>query len=658
MIKKSTVDEILFGKVATVINQRLSEVGFKYQKSKKQFLRQQNGFDHLISLHSANSAIYFDKDADEIYLSFYLLPEIIYPAYDKWFLDATGDHSSPRLYEHPVIGLRMQLEFEDFSEESFYAPTLSQQFKMTVARELGGSPDTENTMLLEDFMKDPLAVLLQNLSDHSDVQKLYEVRKHPLMHTFLLVFAGAIDRANTQLDLLYAHYLDSIKERLAVSQQEARSYLQNFDQFILHAQKLAGRTFPNPFTQSANRMAGQNEQLLLSEKTRFHELLRLDVSELQLHHTILVDKEGSVLLLANNTRILKYSVGGELLLDKKLEAPKGFDKLFNLEPGYLNDTDEFFVNNFILTRDNQLITLPLPLTKKKGKQLPSPRISDLAYHRNEDKYLVIFDGKILTYSRSGVLEKEIPALGSRIIPEQEWILAALEDKANVIHDFTGQRVGEFEYAHGNRKSIFSDDFQYLVCYGYSTKSQFYDLKNNKKDTLWAHPTFVKDYKETMYNDIENNFGMEIAAFSPDNKYLVGAAYHGKYVAWSLPKLERTELIPAEDTFEMLARRDTTYSPDGSQSVKLTLPSIVALDGQTFFKNRGNIPYTLFFIDNGDRFCMNIERSDLLLIWDRDFKYVGHLQTRGYVQLHGDRYLTRFFRKDHEGSEVILYRKSS
>lgn len=658
MIKKSTVDDILFGKVATLINETLSEAGFKFQKSKKQFLRQQNGFDQVIRLNSRNGAIYFDSEAEEIFLSFYLSLDILYPAYEKWFFDRTGDTESIRLYTHPVISLRMQLEIEDFSKDSFYTPSLSQQFKMNVARELGGSPGAGNDMLLEDFLKGPVAALLVDMSDKSDVQKLYEARQHRLTHAFLLVFAGMMDEANAQLDLVYANYLDKVKEKLAVSQQEARGYLRYFDQFILQAQKLAGRTFLNPFVQGAKRVASHNEQLRLSEQTEFTEVLRLDVSELQLNYNIQVDKEGCILLLTDDTRVLKFSANGDLLLDKKLEAPEGFEKLYNLEPRYLSETDEFFLNNFIITRDNQLLALPLPLENTKAKQLASPRISDLAYYGKEDKYLVIFNGKMLTYSRSGLLEKEISVMGSRIIPEKEWVMETLENKGNVIHDFAGQLIGEFEYASGNRKSTFSHDFQYMVCYGYSTKSQFHDLNNNKKDTLWAHPTFVKDYKETMYSDIENNFGMEIAAFSPDNKYLVGAAYHGKYVAWSLPKLKRTELIPAEDTFETLARRDTTYAPDGSKSVKLTLPSIVTLEDKTFFKNRGNMPFALFFIDNGDRFCMSIARSEMLLIWDRDFKYVGHLKTHGGVQLHGDRYLTRFFRQDKEGSEVILYRKSS
>ncbi|HEY5749491.1 MAG TPA: hypothetical protein VIU12_25660 [Chryseolinea sp.] len=656
MIKKSTVEDILFGKVATLIEQKLSEVGFKYQKSKKQFLRQHNGFDQVIKIGAGSSALYYDDATEELYLTFSLFPGLSYPAYEKWFFQHTGENETGRLYDHPTIKLKARLEFEDFSKDSFYTPTASQQFKATVAQALSGPLEADKFMPLPEFLDGQLTALVADLTDKSDVQKLFDASEYPMALAFLLVFAGMTDLANQQLDLAYESYLREITETLKVSNQEAARYLEYFDQFIVHSEKLAQRTFSNPFVRGAKPLANQDEQLKLSEQTTFVEKLRLDLSELQVR-SYLVNKKGELIVLTEEYRLLKVALSGEVLVDVKLQPQDGFGDFFNLTAHYLEETDEFFMNNFIVTHDHQVLALALPAEKKKGKRLPSPQIDDLAYFAKENKYLMIFGGNLLTYSRSGVLEKTEPTSATRIISGKEWLISVDDRKANVITDFRGQPVGKFEFAEGNRELTFSGDFQYLACYGYSIKSQFYDLKNDKKATLWAHTTFVKDYREVLYNDTGHNFGMEIAGFSPDNKYLVGAAYHGKYAAWTLPKLDRTELIPQPETFEPMAKRDTLYSDNGNQE-RVTLPSIVELDGHVFFKNRGNIPDSIFFIDHGDAFCMSIPESKLLLIWNRNFKNTGYLKLNGPVHLHGDHYITRFHKKGNEGSELIVYRKSS
>jgi len=653
MIKKSAVDEILFGKVAAMIGQKLGEVGFKFQKSKKQFLRQHNDFEHIIRISAGSGALYYDEAAEEIYLTFFLLPGLSHPAYEKWF--GQYKYGLDTLYEHPAIYLKARLNFDDFDKDSFYTPTASEQFKNYVARTLSGPLETDKYILLPEFLEGQLPALLHDLADKSDVQKIFDARPYPLAHTFLLVFAGMKDLADRQLDLTYEAYTKAITEQLKVSHQEAARELESFDHFINCAQQLAQRTFSNPFVRGVKRLASQDEQLKLSEQTTFVEALRLDVSEFQVR-SYSVNKKGEVIILTDDYRLLKFASEGELLLDVKLQPQEGFGDFFQLEVKWLEETDAFVVNNFIVTQDNQLITLALPAEKKKGKRLPSPHFDDLAYFAREDKYLAIHNGNLLTYSRNGVLEKKEPTTARRIISGRQWLLSRNDDKVNVITDFQGQPVGEFEYAHGNRECTFSEDFQYLTCYGYSTKSQFYDLKTDKKAALWAHTTFVKDYKEVLYNDIENNFGMEIASFSPDNRYLVGAAYHGKYVAWTLPKLDRTELIPPPETFELLAKRQTIYSPQGSQE-RVLLPSVVELEGNTFFKNRGNIPVSIFFIDNGDAFCMSVPASNLLLVWDRNFKTAGYLKLDGPVHLHAGQYIVRFHNRGKEGSELIVYRKS-
>ncbi len=359
-----------------------------------------------------------------------------------------------------------------------------------------------------------------------------------------------------------------------------------------------------------------------------------------------------ILIFSDNKNIIKLNAKGEILLEKEIEPHKGYEKFFNLKTGLIPETDEFYVNNYIITKNNKITELILPNEKKSSKKLLNPHIIDLVYSIKKEKYIVLYENYMLTYSINGDLLQSADVekgFYNRIIPEKEWILTQKRDTANLILGFDGQLIGNYEYGNGNNRYEFSPSYEYLVCFFYSTKSQFYDLTNGKKATLWAHPTFIKDYKETMYNDINHNFGMTIAKFSPDCNYIVGGADHGKYVAWSLPKLERIELIPQSEVIDqLLPEVKTEYSAQGSREI-VTKPELIILENQTFLKNRGNDLSNIIFFENGDLFLTEIGYGKFILVWDRNFNNITHQSIDGRIDFHSNKYLTKRTK-----TELVIY----
>jgi hypothetical protein len=152
----------------------------------------------------------------------------------------------------------------------------------------------------------------------------------------------------------------------------------------------------------------------------------------------------------------------------------------------------------------------------------------------------------------------------------------------------------------------------------------------------------------MYNDINHNFGLTVAAFSPDDQYIVGGADHGKYVAWRLPSLERVELIPQAEVINMLDPYTYTEYKDGMHTEYSYKPSLVHFEGQTYLKNRGNDVNRILFFDKGDLFVMLLD-SGIAMVWNRLFKNLGAYKTNGVIHWHADKYLSQQREKD-----IVIY----
>lgn len=355
---------------------------------------------------------------------------------------------------------------------------------------------------------------------------------------------------------------------------------------------------------------------------------------------------------------MKLDTDAAIVLDKEVTVPPGYINLWWAKSGLIEETDEFFYNNLIIRTDHTVLELPLPLdTDKKKKQPKDYHIYALAYSAVKEHYYIIYQGKFITFNKAGesISCIEVPnSSENRILPDKEWIITQGGNNENHILDFNGNVLYKFEHGGSNRYYDISADRQYLACFFYSTKSQLYHIPDGKKFTLWAHPTHLKGYVETFYNDINHNFGMTIAAFSPDSSYLVGGGDHGKYVAWKLPKAERVELIPSPDCISIMqpeTNRIILGNNGGVVDYKELQPGVYELENQAFFINRGNEIRAIRFLDNGDLFLTILSGNTFVLSWDRNFNNLCHYKTEGQIEVHGKKYLTT-----RSQNELVIYKR--
>lgn len=661
-VKATKAQELVYENVAAKLDAVFGKEGFKYQKSKKRFLRQSGKLDHVISLYPERPAIYYDDDANQVFVCFQLSGIVEMPAFDKWY-NSLSDQ--PNRFMHRVkngwLRLRMNVSFDEFTGDDFYTPTNSQRFKGLVSSTLAAGKLTESeSMDLEAAYSGPIPDLLKGFDISTDILKIFEDREYPhsLPYLLFLHYNGFTADAKEHIEKSYQFQLNLVKEKLQQNaDDDVKSYLHYLASFIDIIRKAGIAEYPNPFEATVKPVEYRQSLLAFAPGLSFKEKLRLDIEQLDIQqHEI--NNKGEILLLHSYKHVLKLSPdGSSILVDFIIESPKGFGRLDWAKTGQLKGTHDFFVNNYIIREDNTVLELQLPLnTIKKSKHPQNFHVQNLVYSVTKEKYYLLYEDLFLTYNKSG--EKESAVTVNRtsnggIYPEKEWLILQYGKSGYGLFNFDGSLISEHEVSGGNHDFALSTGYDYLAFFFYSTKSQLYNLSNGKKHTLWAHPTLVKGYVETMYNDINHNFGMTHAAFSPDGTYLVGGADHGKYVAWNLPKVERVELIP-DPAFIQLLQPETNrifLNMDGTVAPHEEVrPGIVELEGQRFFVNRGNDITKIIFIDNGTFFLTELGNANYVLTWDRQFNNLGYLKAEGRLNQHGT------FLSVKNKKELIMYHR--
>jgi WD40 repeat protein len=654
MIKAESLKKIFYKKVSDELNEVFEQHGFKYYNSKGQFIKKHGIFYQIVHLRQPNDSIEYNDDTEELFLNFILISEIEIPDYEKWFNENVKDGLQNLFYK--AIGeSRIPISIMDFNDDDFYEPSTSQKFKNYVSRALGGGENSDFFVDLEKIKTERIPKAISELEKMSNIKTLFESKEHPnsLRHYLLLLYGGMhLDYVKTYFQKNYDREIEEIKKALEISDAAASNGIQELNFLISLAKRLLNMDFINPYARSIKVLQNANEVVHFTEKSSFLEFLRLDVSQFKIA-AYAIDKMGNLLLLTNEhlekKTIFILNWEGKILLEKELQPKKGFDKFWALRTGVIHTTNEFYVNNLIIRNTNEIVELDIPKDKKKKKQMPN--IYELVYDNENEKYLVLYNQQFLTYNKNGVLEKDL-SLGDKeyrsgngkIIPEKKWIITQKKDQHLFILNFDGQVIHSFDFSKGNYLSALSQDLRFLICFNYAVKSQFFDLESGKKETVWAHPTFVKDYKEKLYNDTEHNFGLEKVKFSPDNKYFIGGAYHGKYVAWTLPKLERNELIPPLETLQ---------SESNSSNLNSTKEiEIVTLGKETFLKNRRNGLTAIHFLENGDYFLTELNLGKQLMLWNRDFEFLKNFNLRARTALHSNIFFSKI-----NAEELVLYRLS-
>lgn len=301
--------------------------------------------------------------------------------------------------------------------------------------------------------------------------------------------------------------------------------------------------------------------------------------------------------------------------------------------GYIPEKKAYFMANLLIFENGETKYLPVDkVIDGNGEQVYESVWADMAFDTSLSNY-IICSGKerhintVWFFNENFEVVKtfEVQGIPKNIYTDKQWIVV-LNDLENTckIYDYNSNVIHFFESRNAMFRHQFVDDYRWLIVYGYYSYCNVYELATQKTFKIYGHPTFVSGYKEN-FQQVEHNFGLSNFAFSPDGKYAVGSAEHGKWVAWSMPDWKRQEILP---NAEYLAESIEPYSFE--------------IDGESYFVNNGqvkmehgvvrsafmNVASSIYFIENGAYFIMNIK--DSLLVFNNQFQ---HLEThKGYEGL--------------------------
>ncbi len=661
MVKKEAINALIDEKVVPILTQELDKQGFKYKKSNKHFIRgAKDGIAHILNLYPNNSPLVYDEDTEQIFLNFTISAFVDFPAYKKWHIDTFGQRDFTSI-DYKRIVCQIELSLDDFTKDHFYSPTPTQRFKMVVQSSLISARNVnEQVVPMAQALQVEIPEFIAYFHDKTDILTLYNNPNFPYVNSLMLLFAGYTDLAKQQIKTGVQNDIETLEKMLKNDSKEAADKLKFFEDYLLKVNKVTDLALENPFIQSFKVLPSKQDEFVFSSKTKFSELLRLDLSQHVSKRSsidIKMNGLGEVLILANK-KIFKLNLQGEVIFEKQYEFDAGFDNTWSLPSGVIEGSNDFFVNNWVIKGNNEVLNLVLPKKKLKKGKLQPLNIRAIAFWEKESKYLILYEQQLLIYNDQGVLEqsKEIDTYyGAQFIMSKEWIVFSnRQNNTHHIKTFDGETLGKYDFSNGNHKYAYSKNHEYLICFNYAITSQLYKLPSGKKETLKAHPTHINGYKEVGYPDTEHNFGLDIAKFSPDSTYIVGCAYHGRYVAWKLPKLERVDLVPQAEMINLLTPRESLKSVgDGFEKV-IIKPSFFSAGGQSFLKNFNfNEISNIFFFENGDIFITEIGRGKFVLTWDRDFNNLNFRKLEGILNLFAEKYLTQTTE-----TELIIYELQS
>ncbi|QXP59477.1 hypothetical protein [Olleya sp. HaHaR_3_96] len=641
MIKKKVLENIIQNKVPSIVLTKLEEHGFKYLKSQKTFKKTSDGIEYQLRLLTQQSTLEYIEESDEPRIYFSIAGSIKYIEYEKWYKKTFDEESRMNIGTN---GIKVYLvpDISDFNSSSYYVPSKSQAFKSMVTKSLIIGKEEAELLNINEYIESGLFKLLDELNSKSNPEILFETREFPLQYTFLMHFYGHNKLAHSQIRKTYKYYLDTINK-----EENPKRVIQMFEKFLNDVRKLNGLELENPFKQAIKIKSNLNESRLnFLPNSGYSENLRIDIRNVDLNQ-VLLNINGEIILYINNSKLFILNSTGTLKSEITIPIQKGFDKLnWEIPLGYEKKHKVTYANNLLIFDDGTVIELEIPRQTKKSKHKQSSNFKDIKFIDNS--IYVTYQKTLIKYSIEGefVEQKEFREVLDKIITSKKWVISA-----NRIFDFDGNLKYEYKVGHGNNKWKISNSEDSITFYGYSTKSQYYEFKGKSK-TLWAHPTFKKGYKETLYSDTHHNFDLSTLTFSPDDSIMVGSGHHGKYVAWRKKSFERFELIPKDEVIALLEPSSKSIRKGDAFINIESKPEIIEIDNVKYLKNRSNSAGETFFIKKGEFFVFDIPSINLITVWNKDFQNIFYEKSNGRIEFYGQNQFT-----ERNNDELIVFKRN-
>jgi len=653
MIKASKISWLFENRVIVSIDQIFNELGFRYTKNKKAFGRSSGEFSQFVKLSFASNPVSYNEEEERIMFNFTLSSPIESPTFEHWIRKKTG---RPAFFHLPLESINsfVTISIRDFQQEDYLDIFKSRTYPLSVLSSHSFQQKHEGnlTYALEELKMYKIKQLIEKLDSKSNfsdfISNNYVPSPSAINQAHLLFYNGSHELAKAHYDSLHQHLVSEINKNSPPTVES----IKNLEEFIERVKVVSGFDYQNTVKRSLKLKSPLGANFNFTTDHLFSEVFRLDVSEMEITD-YQINGQGMTLLFLENKKVILLNPKGEIVLETVIKYD---DRCYNIGgyfTGIIDSTDDFYVNHYVFKADLSILELPLMIDFSNAKKNKiRPFIRDISYSNSTEKYYVLFpietNTQVWIYDGRGRFESKFTIEGKprKIIIKNRWIISSKSDKYNCIWDFEGRLLGTYEYGKGNDGFEFSKTYKYLFSFNYSTKSQFYFFPSEKAKTLWAHPTYITGYKDFLYADTHHNFGVDTAKFSPDEQCLVAGAYHGKYVMWLLPSLQRIELIPSEDAQTKMIQ--SYVFKDGDWHASETRAEVVEFMGEKFLKNRSNHIRGIYFLDKGEFFITAIG-DNMVLLWNRFGENLAFFDDTGKVILHNSQYLSQLKNK-----ELVLF----
>lgn len=627
MIKTSSINKLIEQVVVRKLNDLLIDNNFKFLKSKQHYKRIEGEFIQIINIQSTHNPLNYNEENNEITLNFNLSSFIEAPKFDKWVYDKLKERSYFR-HEIKIIEACSIIDFDLLNKSDFFSPTESQKFKNYVTTSLIGTDKNIRTSI--NNISKQITEIIYDFNRCSNFQTLYNERSNTYNgdYTRLLVYSNNLDYAKEGYKSTYNKYIEIIEEKINSDTEKTKRNIQGFEKLIKEVETLLQIIYKNPYAREIQKIPSKKQNIRLSPKLGYKEEYRFNTKLMDVKSFSVNDKGDSILLIEDK-KLIKIDNKGNLTQIGKLEINEFYDDyndFFVIK--WIKDADCFICNNFLI-KNNMLIELKIELdfnNYKKNKV--SPIITEIVFDKKSKEFLIIFtpDYKqtiFLIYTINGELKetRKISQLCHKINYQRKEMIAKGSGNSFDILNYKGEVLKNYKFNNGNERIALSPDGNEMILHFYSTKSQYFRLDNNEKNALWAHPTYLKDYKEKYYSDIHHNFGMTYCQFTLDGKHIIGGADHGKYVAWDTNKFERKEMIPNDASLDIFNQYSTSII-NGESKISFFKPYVSELENQKIFINRGYSISNISFINQGEYIITQV--GDSLLVWDDCLNNIGHV----------------------------------
>lgn len=212
MIRKETEKRILQEICINKILSEIEELGFKYLKSKSQFLNKGKDVDVLLQIYNLSSPFELNSD-EELQFKFVIRSSIQLTKFNKWH---------KKQYKKDSVGLSNTLStsytficpisFDSFSSQDFFEPSKARMFKLRILESFKSGSSENKYHPIENLRKIISEEILPSIKKVDNLNEIISMENIPqILKIDILYFRGEKETAKKK----YLDFYSTIKNQIS-----------------------------------------------------------------------------------------------------------------------------------------------------------------------------------------------------------------------------------------------------------------------------------------------------------------------------------------------------------------------------------------------------------------------------------------------------------